>query len=138
MAMKEQSTKVMAPTSMTMMEGAGATASTGASFTSMNTPAFTMVDECSRALVGVGATMAPRSQVWKGIWAAFVMPAKARAVTAKVTMAGSFTPMTRKSKNENVPTVMAQEYRAARKPRPPARFMTIWRKALLMASSVRV
>ena len=136
--MNEQSAKVMPPTSMTITEGAGATWKMGASFTSRNTPAFTMVDECSRALVGVGATMAPRSQVWKGICAAFVMPAKARAQAARVTSAGLLAPMTRKSKNENVPTVIAQEYSATKKPRPPARFMMIWRKALAMASSVRV
>ena len=53
--------------------------------------------------------MAPRSHVWKGIWAAFVIPAKARAVTARVTTAGLLTPMARNSKNEKVPTVRAQE-----------------------------
>ena len=95
--MNEQSTNVMPPTSMTMMAGAGVTCSTGASFTSKKQPAFTMVDECRRALVGVGATMAPRSQVWKGIWAAFVMPAKARAVTASVVSTGLLMPMARNS-----------------------------------------
>ena len=56
-----------------------------------------MVEECRRALVGVGATMAPRSQVWNGICAALVMPAKARAVTARPVRAGLFWPMTRNS-----------------------------------------
>lgn len=56
-----------------------------------------MVEECKSAEVGVGATMAPRSQVWNGICAALVMPAKASAVTAKVVRAGLFWPMTRKS-----------------------------------------
>ena len=97
MAMNEHSAKVMPPTSMTMTAGAGDTWSTGASFTSKKTPAFTMVEECNSAEVGVGATMAPRSQVWNGICAALVMPAKARAVTAKVVRAGLFWPMTRNS-----------------------------------------
>ena len=35
-----------------------------------------MVDECSNADVGVGATMAPSSQLWKGIWAALVNAAR--------------------------------------------------------------
>ena len=39
----------------------------GASFSTMNTPALTMVDECRSADVGVGATIAPRSHVWNGI-----------------------------------------------------------------------
>lgn len=97
-----------------------------------------MVEECNSAEVGVGATMAPRSQVWNGICAALVMPAKARAVTAKVVRAGLFWPMTRNSQNEKVPTVSAQHHSATRNPRPPARFMMIWRKALAIASSVRV
>ena len=47
----------------------------GESFRTMNTPALTMVDECRRADVGVGATMAPRSHVCTGIWAALTIPA---------------------------------------------------------------
>ena len=42
----------------------------------MNTPALTMVEECSRAETGVGATIAPHSQLWNGTWAALVKPAK--------------------------------------------------------------
>ena len=45
---------------------------------SKNTPALTMVEECRSAEVGVGATMAPSSQVWNGICAALVMPANAK------------------------------------------------------------
>lgn len=40
-----------------------------------------MVDECSRALVGVGATMAPNSQVWNGICAALVSAASDNRMT---------------------------------------------------------
>ena len=47
-----------------------------------------MVEEWSRADVGVGATIAPRSQVWNGIWAAFVRPANASAVTGSTTNVG--------------------------------------------------
>ena len=91
MAMNEHSMNVMPPTRTTMSEGAAASSPpcadmvpaymTGASFTSKNTPAFTMVEECRSAEVGVGATMAPRSHVWKGICAAFVRPANASALT---------------------------------------------------------
>ena len=56
------------------------------------TPAFTMVAECRRAEVGVGATMAPRSQVWKGICAAFVRPASARQASGTAASAGCSTP----------------------------------------------
>ncbi len=40
-----------------------------------------MVDECSRALVGVGATIAPNSQVWNGICAALVSAASDSRMT---------------------------------------------------------
>ena len=50
----------------------------GASLMIMNTPALTIVEECSNAEVGVGATIAPSSQLLKGICAAFVIPANAR------------------------------------------------------------
>ena len=63
----------------------------------MNTPALTMVDECSNAEVGVGATIAPSSQVWKGICAAFVMPAKLKQVSGRTTRAGATVPNTIKS-----------------------------------------
>ncbi len=42
-----------------------------------------MVEECRSALVGVGATIAPRSHVWNGICAAFVIPANASRATGK-------------------------------------------------------
>ena len=64
---------------------------------SMNTPALTMVEECSKAEVGVGATMAPKSQVWKGICAALVMPAKLKQVSGNTTSAGATVPNTMKS-----------------------------------------
>ena len=67
MAMKLARQNVMPPTRMTIMEGVTETAKTGASLMRRNTPAFTMVELCSNALVGVGATMAPSSHVWNGI-----------------------------------------------------------------------
>ena len=48
---------------------------------SRKTPALTMVELWSRAEVGVGATMAPSSHDWKGIWAALVKPARASSST---------------------------------------------------------
>ena len=116
-AMNEHSANVRPPTRMTMRPGVAAknppwadmvpAYMTGASFTSRNTPAFTMVEECRSALVGVGATMAPRSHVWKGICAAFVRPANASAHTGSATRAGFWMPMTRKSRKESVPNWMA-------------------------------
>lgn len=41
------------------------------------TPAVTRVDEWTRAETGVGAAMAAGSQLEKGIWALFVIAAKA-------------------------------------------------------------
>lgn len=46
-----------------------------------NTPAVTKVDECTKALTGVGAAIAAGSHGEKGIWALFVIAAK---VIAKV------------------------------------------------------
>ena len=118
MAMNEQSANVMPPTSTVMMAGTDASSPpcgakepaymTGESLTSKNTPALTMVEECRSAEVGVGATMAPRSHVWKGICAAFVSPASASAVTGSATRAGFWTPICRNSISDSVPSWMAQ------------------------------
>ena len=107
MAMNEHSANVMPPTSTTITDGTGHTRNTGASFTSRNTPALTMVDEWSSAEVGVGATMAPSSHVWNGICAAFVRPANASAHTGSTTSAGFWTPICRNSRNDSVPSWMA-------------------------------
>ena len=88
MAMNEQNKNVRPPTRMTMTDGTGHAIMMGASLMSKKTPAFTMVEECSSADVGVGATMAPRSHVWNGICAALVRPANASAVTGSTTMPG--------------------------------------------------
>ena len=121
-----------------MTAGTGHTTKMGASLTSKNTPAFTMVEECSSAEVGVGATMAPSSQVWNGICAAFVTPANASAVAGSAASTGNAEPSCKNSSMDSVPNCTAMAYRPTKKPRPPARFMTIWRNALRMASSVRV
>ena len=54
MAMNEHSANVMPPTSTTITDGTGHTRNTGASLTSRNTPALTMVDEWSSARGGRG------------------------------------------------------------------------------------
>lgn len=46
-----------------------------------NTPAVTRVDECTRALTGVGAAIAAGSHLENGSWALFVMAA---TIIAKV------------------------------------------------------
>ena len=53
----------------------------GARRISRYTPALTIVAECRSALVGVGATIAPRSQPEKGSCALLVSPANARKTT---------------------------------------------------------
>ena len=83
MAMKEARQNVRPPMSTTMAEATGKTKNSGESLMSRKQPAFTMVEECRSALVGVGATIAPKSHVWNGICAAFVMPANASSATGK-------------------------------------------------------
>ena len=67
MAMKLHSRKVRPPTRMVMTAATGQTRKIGESLMSRKTPALTMVDEWRSAEVGVGATIAPSSQVWNGI-----------------------------------------------------------------------
>ena len=50
-----------------MTAATGHTRKIGESLMSRKTPALTMVDEWRSAEVGVGATIAPSSQVWNGI-----------------------------------------------------------------------
>jgi hypothetical protein len=45
---------------------------------------FTIVEECSNALTGVGATMAPKSQLENGICAPFIKAAIAINATGKI------------------------------------------------------
>ena len=45
-----------------------------------NTPTFTTATACSRALTGVGATMAEGSQLWNGMMAALAKPKMNRTV----------------------------------------------------------
>ncbi len=137
--MNEHSANVMPPTSMTMTDGTGHTRNTGASFTSRKTPAFTMVDECSSAEVGVGATMAPSSHVWNGICAALVRPANASARDRQHDQRRVLDADLQELEERQRAQLDGAQVRAPPgSPRPPSRFMMIWRKAFLMASSVRV
>jgi len=45
-----------------------------------NTPAVTKVEECTKALTGVGAAIAAGNQALKGTWALFVIA----AITIKI------------------------------------------------------
>ena len=72
---------------------------------SRKTPALTIVEEWSRALVGVGATMAPSSQVWKGICAAFVSAAKESRPSGSIAKLGLMRPMLTKRSSSMMPTV---------------------------------
>ena len=68
-------TKVNAPKSATMVDMV-VSAKAGAMRSSRYVPALTMVAECSRAETGVGATMAPHSQLSKGTCADLVKAAR--------------------------------------------------------------
>ena len=67
-AAKEANRKVTPPTNMASRP-ASLSPSTGLNLIIKKTPALTMVEEWSRAEVGVGATMAPKSQDENGICA---------------------------------------------------------------------
>ena len=66
------------------------------------------------------------------------MPANANATAGRAASAGAMTPEAMNSTSESVPMVSAMANSATKKPIPPARFMMIWRNALLMASGVLV
>ena len=91
-----------------------------------------MVALCSRALEGVGATIAPKSQEEKGSWADFVSPARASMAM------GITEPAFTTSPSWALPKVEAATAMAMAKPRPPKRFIHRARKLLCTASSVRV
>ena len=67
MAANDAMRKVIPPTIIVMIPAKLPMPRTGDSFIIMNTPAFTIVDEWSSADVGVGATIAPSSQLLNGI-----------------------------------------------------------------------
>ena len=87
------------------------------------TPAFTMVAECKRADVGVGATIAPRSQPQNGNCALFVIAAKASITSTIMTPGQAFLSMA-SSSERLVSLSCSAEYRIATiKPHPPRRFI---------------
>ena len=106
------------------------------SLSKRNTPAFTMVLEWSKAEVGVGACIAPKSHDEKGIWALLVRPANARSATAgnASALAG---PAHNRAKSSPVGDE-ASSAMATEKPRPPNRFIDRALKAKVMVWGVRV
>ena len=85
-----------------------------------------MVEECKSAETGVGATIAPHSQLWNGICADFVNPAKHMSAMGKSMTLAAFPPM--------VPSLstalrlsscpeFARSKRASTKPTPPSIFI---------------
>ncbi len=82
MAAKEANKNVTPPTIIVIMP-ATFQPRTGESLMIRKTPALTIVEEWSKAEVGVGATIAPKSQPENGIWAALVMPAKASSAAGE-------------------------------------------------------
>ena len=99
---------------------------------------MTIVEECSSALVGVGATMAPSSQVWNGIWAALVIAASASIAVGNITALGAIWPSETKRSSSITLEVTPMKMRAIWNAMPPMRFIQIWRNALCVASGVRV
>ena len=139
MAMKLHSTKVMPPTSTTIVDAAGNTRYRGASLTSRNTPALTMVEEWSSALVGVGATMAPSSQRWNGICAALVRPATESSMRGTMSRSAwvPFPAAIRLVSDMGSPAACTR-MSAARNARPPTMLRLICVNEFLIASGVRV
>ena len=76
MASNEAAKKVNPPVAATMTPGS-VPFIRGERLIRRYTPAFTIVAECRRAEVGVGATMAPNSHLENGICADLVSAAKA-------------------------------------------------------------
>ena len=91
--------------------------------------------ECSSADTGVGATMAPSSQLEKGSWADFVMPAK-QSRAAGSSASECFEVIS--ACNSMLPLWRWNHTMASAKAKPPARFITSARKAFCRASSVPV
>ena len=100
-----------------------------------------MVDECSRALVGVGATMAPSSQAWNGICAALVRAASDSSRTGSTSSADCAlpTPASLIIPEMVIGMPLTCRYMSpAKNAMPPSMLRMIWVKAFLMASGVRV
>ncbi len=110
----------------------------GDSFSRTNTPAFTIVDECSSADVGVGATIAPRSHVWNGISADFTIPDTASRITATRIHPPIPGPDASRDDRDRTPSVSDRTISAATNAMPPTRFIVSWRNELSSASPVRV
>ena len=98
-----------------------------------------MVEECSKALVGVGATMAPSSQRWNGICAALVRPATERSMSGKMSSsAWEPSPAAMIPVSDRGRPAAWIRMSAARNARPPTMLRLICVKEFLMASGVRV
>ena len=127
----------VSPPTVMVMYPARLPVSSGDSFRTMNTPALTMVDECSRADVGVGATIAPSSHVWNGICADLTIPARHRSMTATRIHWASESEASRLWRSRN-PYWCARTMFAARNAIPPIRFRINCLNELLTASVVLV
>ena len=136
MAAQEAKKNVMPPTNMVIMP-AWFAPSSGHNLIIRNTPAFTMVEECSSAEVGVGATIAPSSQPEKGIMAALVKPQKTNRATI-ISTGFAPCPSFSSAESSTVWYCTPSQTIAAAKATPPSRFIHKALKELLMASSVWV
>ena len=111
---------------------------TGASLMIMNTPALTIVEEWSNADVGVGATIAPSSQLLNGICAALVIPANAKNAAGIATRSPYTDPIRSMEFSSTVWNTIPRITIPTANPRPPSKFMISALNALFVASSVLV
>lgn len=107
----------------------------GASLMMRKTPALTMVEECRSAEVGVGATIAPRSQPEKGIIADFVNPQKTRSAAISSTGSRPRAQIHQERQLDRV-VVFPRRTIANAKASPPKRFIQSALQELWIASFV--
>ncbi len=69
----------------------------------VNTPALTTATACSRALTGVGATIAAGSQRWNGISAALPVPKAYSASSTRVPVSATLPARMPPGRNSSVP-----------------------------------
>src|ERR1700681_86385 len=97
-----------------------------------------MVLECSRADTGVGATMDPQSQDWKGTWAALVKPARHSSARGNSTPREGSWCCTRYCRESDslLPVFLYKRMMALTKATPPSMFIHKAREPFLMAMSL--
>ena len=134
-AMRPAASAVAAPTQKRVSSATGDAAKTGYRRSTRNTPAATIVAECSRAETGVGPTIASGSQAESGSWALLpTAPASMRRAIA-VTVPGPIRPPSTAPTSAStsvVPTAASARSQPSRRPTSPIRVI---RNALAAAAA---